>query len=241
MEETEEADFTLIMGDKRIECSKHFLARHSDYFDAMFRSQMKESLSCSVELKDISFANMDFLLSFTRDKEIEIAFDTALTILPLASMYQFRDCINKCSTVLLSNITPLNCLQLMRIAYNCGLKTLYARSMQYALWYFEQIRNVDSFFNLDIKHLTEYISNVALRVKNELLVFEAVEKWINHDYITREKHFCELFKCLRLSKLNEGDIVKISATPHMESCLQCQRIVTDGKTRDQSVSSSSRD
>lgn len=79
---------------------------------------------------------------------------------------------------------------------------------------FEQVlRESKEFEELNIVDLTEILSDDELNVRNEEIVFQAVEKWIGADLEGRKTYLFDLLKCVRLGMLSQEFITTMMTWP----------------------------
>lgn len=95
---TQFPDVTLRAGDKTIPCHKVFLSTHSDFFQALFHSQMSESQQNEITINEIEFALLEKVVLFCYGEiQIESAAEL-LDLLVCADKYQMKaleeDCLH---------------------------------------------------------------------------------------------------------------------------------------------------
>ena len=74
---------------------------------------------------------------------------------------------------------------------------------------FSIIIETDNFLQLEVSWLKKILYRSSLLVTTEIEVYQAVTKWINHDFIEREKFAKKLLHIIRLPLLTENALKKI--------------------------------
>jgi len=87
--DTENDDIiTLKIGGSEINCSRQMLAENSDYFNAMFQSQMKESNARTIELKGVDSDALRKIFDFLKTGICDLNLENIESITETACMYQ---------------------------------------------------------------------------------------------------------------------------------------------------------
>lgn len=218
-------DITLIASGEEIPCHKTRLSESSSYFKAMFNSNMLESNSPTVELKDVRAHLVRKLVEYTYSHELDLTDDSIGDILTTASMYQFLSVISSCRRYLLSNLRVDNCLSVMCLADSCAVDQLYCIAKKYALWYFGEVVNNAEFLNLSVDSLRDYLSNDMINVTNEMGVVNAIKRWTTFDCPTRTEHFASLLSHVRLTSMSHDELVEVGQLELVKSNSECVKLV----------------
>lgn len=97
---------------------------------------------------------------------------------------------------------PSNCLGILRFGKHYFCKDLEEKGRRYVREHFEQVVNESNeFLDLSVVDLTDIIKDDELNVKTEEVVFQAVQKWIDHDEPNRKIYLYDLLNCIRLATL----------------------------------------
>jgi len=109
-------DIILLVENNKIHCHKLVLGMTSKFFERMFMSNMKESKSNEIELKEIDLDTIKSMLLFMYRDEIE---DEKITVdlLAAADMYEVLRLKNICSIRLAKTIDIQNVAQIWLCAY----------------------------------------------------------------------------------------------------------------------------
>jgi len=123
-------DIVLLVGSNKIHCHKLILAMTSPVFERMFMSNMKESKSNEIELKEVDIETIKSMLFFMYREEID---DEKITVdlLAAADMYEVLRLKNICSIRLAKTIDTKNVAQIWLSAYLHDIEDLAHTSMIY--------------------------------------------------------------------------------------------------------------
>ena len=72
---------------------------------------------------------------------------------------------------------------------------------------FSAVMETDDFLNLDVRHVSKWVSSDDITVKAEEEVFKGIVKWVNHNKSEREKEFPHLFHQVRLNSVHQDYLV----------------------------------
>ena len=72
---------------------------------------------------------------------------------------------------------------------------------------FSAVMETDDFLNLDVRHVSKWVSSDDITVKAEEEVFKGIVKWVNHNKSEREKEFSHLFHQVRLNSVHQDYLV----------------------------------
>ena len=123
----------LLKDNERVHANKGLLVGQSDYFRAMFRSGMKESIANEVEIRDCSKGVFVLFLEYLYSDEVDIGVDDAIELYVLSDRYQENDLSRKCLEVVKRGLSDTNAIEMLAEADGSGLDTLKDVCMEYVL------------------------------------------------------------------------------------------------------------
>ncbi|XP_045716680.1 kelch-like protein 38 [Phyllostomus hastatus] len=190
-------DVTLCVEAWEVPCHRNVLASSSPYFRAMFCSNFRESAEAKVQLRGIGCTTLDQLVLYVYTGEVRIAADNALPLMEAASMLQYPKLFEACSSYLQSQLSPSNCLGMIRLSDILSCETLKRTAREVALTRFPEVAVSADLKELCALELRDYLGDDGLCGEEEK-VFEAFMVWVRHDLQARRRHVQELFKLVRL-------------------------------------------
>ncbi len=188
---------------------KHVLSAASEYFRAMFASQMKETESNVVELQGTKSTTVSNVIQFIYTGKANIDSTNAQDLVIIADYLIIPSLKTEASLFLQGSIDASNCLALEYFAsqYNC--ETLEQAVGTYKLKNFVVFSKTEDFRGLGLVKIKELICKDDLNVSREEEVYEAVIAWVEHDLPSRECLLPELLKCVRLFSMSKYNLREI--------------------------------
>ena len=110
-ENEEMCDIELKAGERSIKCHRVVLASCSQYFKAMFTSDMSEVKQDVVEIVDIDPDSLFELIRFVYTSKMLITVDSVQSLLYVASFLQIESAAEACSSFMKSHLHPSNCVE----------------------------------------------------------------------------------------------------------------------------------
>ncbi|OUC44681.1 putative BTB/POZ domain protein [Trichinella nativa] len=134
-------DVCLITGHKRIQAHRVVLAAASDYFHALFTTNMKESLSDEVHIGSIDPDILEAIITYCysggygfciKGKREHLKFSGVIEVNEMnvenlfqgASMLQVPSVVDRCSELLIEKLHPSNCIGIRSFADRNGCDVL---------------------------------------------------------------------------------------------------------------------
>ena len=145
--------------------NRDLLCSSSAYFQAMFNSNMKESVSNVVKLQDVPVSIMRLLVDSAHSGHADLTDNNASEVLVYANMLQFEQVIKQVTDYLLQRINEDNCLLMLSMSDTHGVNELYNRAKAYTLWYFEVITQQSDFLELSSELLLDLLQCDTIKVK----------------------------------------------------------------------------
>ncbi|XP_017535795.2 kelch-like protein 38 [Manis javanica] len=222
-------DVSICTGAWEVPCHRNVLASSSPYFRAMFCSNFRESSEAKVQLKGIDALTLDQIILYVYTGEVHITAENVLPLMEAASMLQYPKLFEACSSYLQSQLTPSNCLGMIRLSEILSCETLKRKAREVALAYFPEVAVSADLKELCALELRDYLGDDGLCGEEEK-VFEALMVWIKHDLQARKRHMQELFKQVRLQYIHPAFFHHFIANDALlQSSPSCQTILDTAK------------
>ncbi|XP_029447841.1 kelch-like protein 38 isoform X2 [Rhinatrema bivittatum] len=222
-------DITICTGDHEFPCHRNVLASSSPYFRAMFCSNFKESFQEKVDLKGIDSDILQQILLYVYTGEILITEGSVLYLMQAASMLQYTKLFEACSSYLQDQITPSNCLNMIRLSEILSCETLNAKAKVMSLKCFPEVATSEDLKELCVQELINYLGDDDLCGEEEQ-VFEAMMAWIRHDLQARRGYIQDLFKMVRLQYVHPTFLFHFIANdPLIQTAPSCRSILESAR------------
>ncbi|KAI8781548.1 kelch-like protein 24 [Biomphalaria glabrata] len=191
-------DTTIIVEEKTFQCHRVILCAISPYFDAMFSSGMKESVSGVVKIEGTDSSVFESILDYIYKGSDSVNEDNAEAILKAACLLQMECLQKRCEEFICKTLTVTNCFERWRLAiWHCS-QHLKQQAWRFIMTNFVKISQQEIFLYLEKEELISVIKDDDLSCPNEEFVVESVLKWFQHDLEVRGQLLGDIFPYLRL-------------------------------------------
>ncbi|KAJ8290974.1 hypothetical protein GJAV_G00019840 [Gymnothorax javanicus] len=218
-------DVLLCSDGEEIPCHRTVLVSSSPYFRAMFCSNFRESHQARVYLKGITPDILGSIVDYVYTGTITITMETVLPLMQAASMLQYPQLFEACSTFLQGQLSPDNCLSMIRLSeiLHCG--SLRKKAQEMAMRCFSDVSASEDFRELPLPELMCYLEDDRLCAEEEQ-VFETLLAWIHHDPFSRRGAIHDLFRRVRLRYIHPTYLFQFIANdPLIQSSTLCTEII----------------
>ncbi|KAM6903508.1 kelch-like protein 38 isoform 3-T3 [Lycodopsis pacificus] len=218
-------DVLLCTEDQEIPCHRNVLVSSSPYFRAMFCSNFLESSQARVNLKGISSNVLSGIVDYVYTGCITITMEIVLPLMQAASMLHYGGLFEACSMFLQEQLSPENCLSMIRLSEILHCESLRERAKEMAVRCFSDVAATEDFCELSLPELMCYLEDDRLCAEEEQ-VFETLLAWIHHDPFSRRGAIHDLFKKVRLRYIHPTYLFQFIANdPLVQSSTLCIEII----------------
>ncbi|XP_068739435.1 uncharacterized protein [Montipora capricornis] len=191
-------DVVLMVDDEEFPAHKGVLAANSNFFLAMFTTDMLEKGKMKTCINCVSAEAMGSLLEFMYTGRIHINLDNVLELLEASNFLSIVK-VKKACCQFLENIVDLeNCLAIRSIAdvFCCdGLSRVVTK---YIHQKFLDVSKTEAFMKSGEGDVMNFLSSDDIKIDSEEQVLEILLDWINYDPERRKCYKDELLKLVRL-------------------------------------------
>lgn len=218
-------DVLLCTEHQEIPCHRNVLVSSSPYFRAMFCSNFLESSQARVNLKGISSNVLSGIMDYVYTGCITITMEIVLPLMQAASMLHYGGLFEACSMFLQEQLSPENCLSMIRLSEILHCESLRERAKEMAVRCFSDVAATEDFCELSLPELMCYLEDDRLCAEEEQ-VFETLLAWIHHDPFSRRGAIHDLFKKVRLRYIHPTYLFQFIANdPLVQSSTLCTEII----------------
>lgn len=195
-------DVTLIAGEKRIEGHRMVLSAASDYFAAMFTNEFGESSQNEIELQAVDPDALEALVGYCYTGCVELEEDTVEMLMATACLLQLPEVVEACSSFLVRQLHPSNCLGIRLFADSQSCSRLLEVAHTYIADHFIEVMGSQEFVLLPADEIAKLLASDDLNVSNEEIMFQALMLWLRHDLSERKRELPHLLSLIKLPLLS---------------------------------------
>ncbi|CAG5108164.1 Oidioi.mRNA.OKI2018_I69.chr1.g3664.t1.cds [Oikopleura dioica] len=215
----------IVPGHPEIKAHKMVLAAASPFFQAMFKSGLRESSSDRVEMPEIDYEAAQILVDFAYCGNYKITEGNVRNLLAAADCYQFEEIKKKCESFLIDMIDADNCFELEKIGDARGLSRLSSQAGRFSMQNFEEVIKSKSFTELSFEELENYLcyENDGPLCYSEVTFYNGIVTWIKSDLEKRSQYATKLFvNCVRLGRIHKNFIWDVVEKEPLFSDAECK-------------------
>lgn len=213
----------------RFNIHRIILSAISPYFRALFTNSINGGRPEIHEANvNVSSSAFKVVLDYAYTGSCVINAENVFEVLRYADQYEILDVVRKCCEYLVNDLSPKNCLQVLKFASQFFCNYLTDKGNIYVLQNFSEVLKDNlEFVKLSVEHLKKILADDYLNVKSEEMVFEAIKTWVGYAPQERKVHLLDLLKCVRMGALTHEKIVKIARWPLIEADTTCTLYIAD--------------
>ncbi|KAL2097896.1 hypothetical protein ACEWY4_007103 [Coilia grayii] len=212
-------DVTLQVQGVDFPCHRVVLAAASQYFKAMFCSDLKEKHEDKIIIKGLDADTMAILLNYTYTSKALITQNTVQKILEAASLFQFTRMVDACANFLAEVLHPDNCVGILHLADAHSLTSLKTHVQSYIIQKFTLVVAHEEFLELAEDVLVGLLQRDDLAVSEEEHVFEVTMRWVKARAAERTPSLPRVLRHVRLPLLDPSYFVEmVEGDPLIRGC-----------------------
>ncbi|XP_061920284.1 kelch-like protein 38 [Entelurus aequoreus] len=218
-------DVLLCSENIEIPCHRNVLVSSSPYFRAMFCNNFVERQQHRINLKGLTSAALSGIIDYVYTGLACISMDNVLPFMQAASMLQYGRLFEACSSFLQQQLSPENCLSMVRLSDILNCNTLRHKAKEMAVNSFSDVSVSEDLRELSLPELMGYLEDDSLCAAEEQ-VFETLVAWIHYDPLSRRGAISDLFKKVRLRYIHPTYLFQFIANdPLIQSSTLCVEII----------------
>ncbi|KAJ8386390.1 hypothetical protein AAFF_G00170950 [Aldrovandia affinis] len=202
-------DITLRVEATDFPAHRIVLAACSDYFCAMFTSELSEKGKSFVDIQGLTAATMEILLDFVYTETVLVTVENVQELLPAACLLQLKGVKRACCDFLDSQLDPSNCLGIRDFAETHNCLDLMQAAELFSQKHFPEVVQHEEFMLLSQEEVEKLVKCDEIQVDSEEPVFEAVLNWVKHNRKEREVFLSDMLEFVRMPLLTPRYITDI--------------------------------
>ena len=223
-------DVTIKVEEEEFRVHRVVLAANTQYFEAMFSSDLEESRQDVVTIRDVSPSAMKTILEYCYTSAISIDNDNVELLSAAACLLQISEVTNACCEYMKKRLDMENCLSVRSFAEAHNFEDLAKEADHFAQQHYSEVIKGEEFLQLSHKELACLLESDELNVQNEEMVFESVINWARYDIESRKASLALVLQHVRLPLLSPNYLVsKVSSEPLIRADQACRDLVDEAK------------
>ncbi|KAL1131335.1 hypothetical protein AAG570_010953 [Ranatra chinensis] len=221
-------DVTLIAGRREIKAHRLVLSAGSEYFAAMFNSDLREANQSEIVLQDVDGDALADLVYYCYTGKVELREDTVERLLGTACLLGLCEVIEACCVFLKRQLHPSNAIGIYLFADSQGCTDLRDAALTYTADHFVEVIKNQEFLMLPTQEVAKIFASDELNVPTEEVIFQALMMWVNHDIEERKSEISELLSLIRLPLLSPSFIVDhVESESVLRGNSTCQQLIIE--------------
>ncbi|XP_077969774.1 uncharacterized protein LOC120331545 isoform X1 [Styela clava] len=188
-------DFDVKVGDKSFRAHRCVLAASSEYFKAMFTSEMKESRDGFINMKDVDHNGISQCIEFMYKGVGNLKMEYVQQILQASNLLQMVGLTNFCFHYLKTNLSQTNCLSVINLAQAYDRHDIKEQAEQVLITNFKSVISSEMFLFIIKPDLLRYIkvSNASYQTS-----WQAMITWARAKNEDAERCFADLVTVINI-------------------------------------------
>ncbi|XP_055329939.1 kelch-like protein 12 [Paramacrobiotus metropolitanus] len=186
-----------------IPCHRNVLSVHSAYFGAVFTQDWKDSSQPVYQLQNIDSYTMNELVQYAYTLDVELNDDNVERIVVAAQFLQMGPLELLCWDYVEQHMCVSNFLAVYSLASNHPHPRLAAAALELIHLHFLQVAQSQELLKMDPQQVTALLASANVDVFSEDQVFEAVQRWLDHDRPERLEDAAAILQVIRVAFLSE--------------------------------------
>ena len=219
-------DVTISVNSRNFRVHKCVLAAASPFFFSLLKSDMRESQEqlIKIELEEATESVMQDVLQYIYTGNLTVFEETAHNMIATADYLLLPSLKTAVGRFLMENVTIENCIFNYYFADKYRCEELKEKAREVINSNFTAIMETESFLDLNMKQVIEWVSSDDITANAEEDVFKGIVNWVNQNRSEREEFFPNLLHQVRLISISHdfllNQLVKNElVTKNTEFCL----------------------
>ncbi|KAM8821202.1 kelch-like protein 1 isoform 2-T2 [Eudromia elegans] len=203
------------------------LSSVSDYFAAMFTSDVCEAKQEEIKMEGIDPNALWDLVQFAYTGCLELKEDTIENLLAAACLLQLPQVVEVCCHFLMKLLHPSNCLGIRAFADAQGCTELMKVAHNYTMENIMEVIRNQEFLLLPAEELHKLLASDDVNVPDEETIFHALMMWVKYDMQRRCSDLSMLLAYIRLPLLPPQILADLENHTLFKDDLECQKLILE--------------
>ncbi|XP_040274905.1 kelch-like protein 5 isoform X1 [Bufo bufo] len=220
-------DVILIAGDRKIPAHRLVLSSVSDYFAAMFTSDVREAKQEEIKMEGVEPNALWALVQYSYTGRLELKEDNVESLLSTACLLQLSKVVEACCKFLMKQLHPSNCLGIRSFADAQGCPDLLKAAHCYTMEHFMEVIRNQEFLMLPGTEIAKLLASDDMNIPNEETILNALLTWVRHDVESRGRELSKLLAYIRLPLLEPQFLADMENNALFRDDIECQKLIME--------------
>ncbi|XP_072884296.1 kelch-like protein 1 isoform X2 [Hemitrygon akajei] len=203
------------------------LSAVSDYFAAMFTSDVCEAKQEEIKMEGIDPTALWDLVQFAYTGCLELKEETIENLLAAACLLQLSQVVEVCCHFLMKLLHPSNCLGIRAFADAQGCTELMKVAHNYTMEHIMEVIRNQEFLLLPTDDILKLLVSDDVNVPDEETIFHALMMWVKYDVQRRCRDLATLLAYIRLPLLPPQLLADLENNVLFKDDLECQKLILE--------------
>lgn len=176
-------DFTIVVDGTEFKCQREVLSSVSNYFDALFRSNMKETLEGWVELTNMSSQTFATVLNFIHERVPGLTDDNIDDVWEAANRLDIGVYLKECEQYVVDHLSLENLAHFNQVAVDLNSQNVKDGLVNFMKRNFENVLETVEFLSFSFPFVLSLVEDEQLNVEKEDIVLEGILSWVSRGRI----------------------------------------------------------
>nr|XP_002125111.1 kelch-like protein 12 isoform X1 [Ciona intestinalis] len=186
-------DITIHFEKKLIRANKMVLSCYSEYFNAMFNTELDEKYKDDVEVHGVEPESFEKLVDFMYTGKININTNNVCELLAVCDYLQVLAVKELCIRYLSKMMSPQNCITIQVLADRFTIPQITEQFNKCFVTNYQQVVSSKHFKKLSKDDVIKLLQSTHGKVSSDLL-YKAVMNWVKLDLASNENYLSEIIK-----------------------------------------------
>uniref|UniRef100_A0A3B3RLP9 Kelch-like family member 5 n=1 Tax=Paramormyrops kingsleyae TaxID=1676925 RepID=A0A3B3RLP9_9TELE len=203
------------------------LSSVSDYFAAMFTSNVREATQEEVKMEGVDPDALWALVQYAYTGRLQLREDTIESLLAASCLLQLSTVVQACCNFLVKQLHPSNCLGIRSFADAQGCQELHKVAHSYTMEHFLEVMRNQEFQLLPPGEVEKLLLSDDMNVPDEETAMGALLSWVQYDCAARQCCLPRLLAHVRLPLLSPQFLADVESSPLLRDSVDCQHLLME--------------
>ncbi|CAL1548667.1 unnamed protein product [Lymnaea stagnalis] len=179
-EQQDYLDYEVKVEDETFKCHRLILAACSPYFDALFRSDLKETRDGFSTLRTMSSTTFQLILTAIYTGSDVLTDENVIDVWNATHLLQIDFMIKHCEKRVVQGLTLDNFEEMYALAKLLDSKNVADGIVEFTIRHFNQVKNSNTFWQLAPNEFLSVVKSQDLMASSEDCVLESILKWVDY-------------------------------------------------------------